>query len=191
MRRNLVGFVILMLMILDRNSLGVAQESAPYRLTLREAIEKGLEANLSLLVARTRVDEAEGTRVRRLSAALLPRFRAGSLANWQSQNLRASGLSFPSIPPVVGPFSNYDFRVFMDQNIFDLQTYRGWKASEYALEASKLDYQDARDLIIRSVAGLYLDAQSAAARVDAAQSRRNVSEALYQLAKSKHDVRIG
>jgi outer membrane protein TolC len=89
---------------------------------------------------------------------------------------------------VVGPFSNYDFRVFVDQNILDLQTYRGWKASEYALEASKMDYQDARDLIIRSIASLYLDAQSAAARADAAQSRRNVSEALYQLAKSKHDA---
>ena len=41
-----------------------------------------------------------------------------------------------------------------------------------------MDYQDSRDLIIRTIAGLYLDAQSAAARVDAAQSRRTVSEAL-------------
>jgi len=155
---------------------------------LRQAIEEGLKANLSLLVARSRVDEAEGTRVRRQSAAFLPRFRAQALVNYQTLNFRASGLTFPGIPEVVGPFTNYDFRLFGEQNLLDLQTYHGWKASEYALEANKLDYQDSRDLIIRSVAGLYLDAQTAAARVDTAQSRRNVSEALFQLAKSKHDA---
>jgi OMF family outer membrane factor len=51
-----------------------------------------------------------------------------------------------------------------------------------------LDYQDARDLIIRSIAALYLDAQSAAARANAAQTRVSDSQALYQLAKSKHDA---
>jgi len=188
MRRNLGGLLFLILIFSDYNAFSSAQEQLAFRLTLREAIEKGLQANLSLLLARNRIDEAEGTRVRRFSAALLPRVRAQSIANFQSLNLRASGISFPGVPGVVGPFSTYDFRLFVDQNIFDLRTYRGWKASEYALEASKMDYQDARDLIIRSVAGLYLNAQSAAARVEAAQSRLNVSVALYELAKSKHDA---
>ena len=188
MRRTIGGFVILMLVILGCNRLGFAQPPAPYRLTLREAIEKGLQANLSVLVANTRVEEAEGTRVRRLSAALLPRVHGETYANLQNRNLRAFGISLPGTPEVVGPFSNYDFRISADQNIIDLQSYRGWKASEQAVETSKLDYQDARDLIIRAVAGLYLDAQSAAARVDAAQSRVNDSQALYKLAQSKHDA---
>jgi outer membrane protein TolC len=166
---------------------GIAQ-SAPYRLTLRDAIEKGLRANLSVLSANTRVEEAEGTRTRRLSAALLPRVRSESYANVQNRNLRAFGISAPGFPAVVGPLSNYDFRVAADQNIFDLQSYRSYKASETAVEASKLDEQDARDLIIRSIAGIYLDAQSAAARADAAQTRVNDSQALCELAKSKHDA---
>lgn len=167
---------------------GAAQQASTYRLTLRDAIEKGLQANLSVLVANTRIEENEGTRTRRLSAALLPRVRSESYANFQNRNLRAFGISAPGIPGVVGPFSNYDFRVAVDQNLFDLQSYRSYKASQDAVEASKLDYQDARDLIIRSIAGLYLDAQSAAARSDAAQTRANDSQALYQLAKSKHDA---
>ena len=73
-------------------------------------------------------------------------------------------------------------------NIFDLQSYRTYKASQDAVDASKLDYQDARDLIVRAIAGQYLDAQSAAARSDAAQTRVTDSQALYQLAKSKHDA---
>src|SRR5579864_808506 len=165
-----------------------AQGSGPYRLTLRDAIEKGLKANLSVLVADTRVEESQGTRTRRLSAALFPRVRSQSYVNFQNRNLRAFGISAPGFPSVVGPFSNYDFRIAADQNIFDLQSYRSYKASEDAVEASKLSYQDARDLIVRAIAGLYLDAQSASARADAAQTRVSDSQALSQLAKSKHDA---
>jgi outer membrane protein TolC len=167
-----------------------AQQPAPYRLTLQDAIQKALHANLSVLAAGTRVEEAEGTRMRRLSAALLPRVNAQAYANYQNHDLQAQGLSFTGlpIPKVVGPLSNYDFRVYAQQNIVDLQSYRGFKASERALDAGKMDERDARDLIVRAVAALYLNAQSAAARVDSAQSRVTDSDTLYKLAKDKHDA---
>ena len=162
-------------------------QDAPLRLTLRDAIEKGLQANLGVLVADTRVQELEGTRTRRL-ANLLPRVRTQSFANLQNRNLRAFGISFPGVPDVVGPFSNFDFRVYAEQNVFDLQTYHAWKASLRQLDAGRLDYQETRDLIVRSVAGLYLNAQSAGARVEAAQARVTSADALYRLAKDKHEV---
>ena len=87
-----------------------------------------------------------------------------------------------------GALSNYDFRVYAQQNVVDLQSYRQYKASELALDAGKLDYKDARDLIVRSIAALYLDAQSAAARAHAAQSRVTDAEALYKLADDKHSA---
>jgi len=180
--------VILWLATLICGAISAAQELTPYRLTLRDAIQKALQANLNVLVADTRVEEAEGTRMRRLSAALLPQVRAQSYANLQNRSLSAFGISLPGVPAVVGPFSNYDFRFYAEENIVDLQSYRGWKASERALDAGKMDYQDARDLIIRAVASLYLNAQSAAARVDAAQSRVTDSDVLYKLAKDKHDA---
>jgi outer membrane protein TolC len=171
-------------------SICAAQQPPPYRLTLQDAIQKGLQANLNVLVAGTRVDEAEGARERSLSAALLPRVSAQTYANAQNRDLRAFGLSLPGIPipNVVGPFSNYDFRVYAQQNIVDLENYRGLKASERAVDAGKLDYQDARDFIVRSIAALYLNAQSAAARVDAAQSRVTDSGTLLKLARDKHDA---
>jgi outer membrane protein TolC len=160
----------------------------PYRLTLQDAIQKALQANLSVLAAGTRVDEAEGTRMRRLSASLLPRVNAQVYANAQNRDLRAFGISLPGMPEVVGPFSNYDFRVYAQQNIVDLQSYRGLKASERALDAGKLDEQDARNLIVRAIAAMYLNAQSAAARVEAAQSRVTDANTLLKLAKDKHDA---
>ncbi len=167
-----------------------AQQPPPYRLTLQDAIHKALEANLNVLVAGTRIDEAEGARERSFSAALLPRVTAQTYANAQNRDLQAFGLSLPGIPipNVVGPFSNYDFRVYAQQNVIDLASYRGLKASERAVDAGKMDYQDARDLIVRSIAALYLNAQSAAARVDAAQSRVTDSSTLLKLARDKHDA---
>ena len=92
----------------------------------------------------TPIEEAEGTRTRRLSAALLPRVRVQSYANFQNRNLNAFGITFPGVPEVIGPFSNYDFRLYADQNIVDLQSYRGLKASERAPDAGKMDYQRLR-----------------------------------------------
>jgi len=163
-------------------------QQAPYRLTIEDAIQKGLQANLGVLMAGTRVEEAEGARTRSFSAALLPRVNMQTYTNLQNRNLRAFGISVPGMPDVVGPFANYDFRVYAQQNVLDLQNYRNLKASERAVEASKMDYQDARDLIVRSIAGLYLEAQSAAARSAAAESRVTDSTALYKLAKDKHDA---
>jgi len=165
-----------------------AAEQTPYRLTLQEAIQKGLQANLGVLVAGTRVEEAEAARLRSLSAALLPRVNAQTYANVQNRDLRAFGISLPTMPEVVGPFSNYDIRVYAQQNVVDLQSYRTLRASERALDAGKMDFKDARDLIVRSIAALYLNAQSAAARADAAQSRVTDSVALLRLAKDKHDA---
>jgi len=166
-----------------------AQAQGPYRLTLREAIERGLQANLSVLVAGTRVQESEGAATRSYSH-LLPHLRTQTYANFQNRNLRAFGLSLPGlpVPEVIGPFSNYDFRVYADQNILDLESYRSWRASQDQIQSGKLDYQDARDRIVRSVASLYLNGQAAQARIEAAESRVTASEALDKLARDKHDA---
>jgi len=165
-----------------------AQQATPYRLTLQDAIHKALQANLSVLTASARVDEDAGTRMRRLSAAYLPRVTTQAYANYQNRNLRAFGISLPSMPEVVGPFSNYDIRMYAQQNVVDLQSLHGLRASERTLDADKLDLADARDMIVRAVAQLYLNAESSSARAAAAQSRVNDSTTLYKLAKDKHDA---
>jgi outer membrane protein TolC len=171
-------------------SAGQAQQASPYRLTLHDAIQKALQANLNVLLAQSRVDDAEGARERSFSAALLPRVNAETYANFHNQNLLAFGLSAPGlpIPGVVGPLSNYDARIYAQQNVLDLSTYRAYKASESAVEANKLDERDARDMIVRTTATLYLGAQSAASRADSAQSRVNDSGTLLKLAADKHDA---
>jgi outer membrane protein TolC len=174
-----------------------AQQTARRLLTLREAIGLALKQNLSVRVASTQVEELEGTRARR-RASLLPHVNGDALANRENIDLRAMGISFPTIPPimgisfptipaVVGPFAHYDFRLSASQSLIDRHSYHNWKASEKQEEAAKLDYQDARDLVIRQAAGLYLDAQASAAEAAAAESRVTTSQTLEKLARDQHD----
>jgi outer membrane protein TolC len=183
---------VVLLAATAQGPLCAAQSPAPYRLTLQDAIHKALQANLNVLEARTRVQEDEGARQRSLSAALLPRVNAQIYANYQNHDLAAEGFSFgallPEIPAVVGPLSNYDFRIYAQQNVVDLESYRTLKASERSLDAGRMDERDAHDLIVRVIAGLYLNAQSAQARVQAAQTRVTDSTTLLKLAIDKHDA---
>jgi outer membrane protein TolC len=162
---------------------------APYRLTLEEAIKRGLQANVGVLVAGTRVTEAAGTRERRLSG-YLPHAYIETPAAYQTVNIKAQGISFPGAPSVVGPFASYDFRVYVDQTLIDFQNYHTIKASEKGLQAARNDYQDTRNLVIRLIARLYLNAESSAAEVDAAESRVKTSETLEKLARDEHDAGV-
>jgi outer membrane protein TolC len=164
-------------------------QQAPVRLTLEDAIHRALEANLSVLEARARTDEDQGTETRS-QAALLPRVSAQTYASYQNRNLRAFGISVPGLPlpSVVGPFSNYDFRIYAQQNLLDLGSLHTWRASQRALDADRLTEEDARDLIVRVAALLYLNAQSAEARSQAAQSRVTDSTRLLKLAQDRHDA---
>ena len=185
MRRNVSRVAFVMAVSLSIGIGVAAQEPGPKRLTLNDAITLALKNNLSVRVAGTQVDEAAGTRERQL-ATLLPHVSGDSLANLENRNLAVLGVSVPGIPTVVGPFSYYDFRVAANQTLIDRQSYHDWKASKDQERAAKLNYQDARDLVIRQAAGIYLDADSALAEVQAAESRVTTSDALEKLARDQH-----
>ena len=152
---------------------------------MNDAIGLALRQNLSVRVASAQMEELEGTRERRHST-LLPHVNADALANRQNIDLAALGITFPGVPTVVGPFGHYDMRVSASQALIDRHSYHNWKASEKQEEASKLDYQDARDLVIRQAAGLYLAAQANSAEAEAAQSRVTTSQTLSKLAHDQH-----
>ena len=162
-----------------------AQQPPPRRLTLTDAIGLALKQNLSVRVANSQVEELEGTRDRR-RASLLPHVNGNALANRENIDLAALGITLPGAPAVVGPFSHYDFRLSASQSLIDRHAYHNWKASERQEEAAKLDYQDARDLVIRQAAGLYLSSQASAAEVEAAESRVTTSQTLEKLARDQH-----
>lgn len=164
---------------------GRGAQADPERLTLQQAIQLAVKQNLSVRVAGAQVQELAGT-IERRKASLLPRVNGNALANRENVDLAALGISFPQVPSVVGPFAHFDFRISASQSLIDRRSYHNWKASEKQEEAARLSYQDARDLVIRQAAGLYLDAQASLADVQAAQARVTTSQALEKLAADQH-----
>ena len=163
-----------------------AQDAATGRLTLTQAVDLALKNNVGVLVAKTDIDEAAGTRARRL-AALLPHASADSFINRQNRNLAVAGLSIPNVPTIVAPYSFMDFRVSASQMLIDREAYHDWKASAKAEGAAALSYQDIRDLVVRQAAGLYLASQAGAAEAEAADARVTTSVALEKLAGDQRD----
>jgi outer membrane protein TolC len=159
-------------------------ETAARRLTLQEAIALALKQNLSVRVASAEMEQYAGTRERR-RASLLPHVNGNALANRENVDLAAMGISFPGLPKTVA-FNHVDFRISASQPVIDRRAYHTWKASEEQEQAAKLDYQDARDLVVREAAGFYLNAQANAAEVEAAESRVQTSQVLEKLAHDQH-----
>lgn len=185
MRRRAGWIILLVALALAGRSPAGAQEASPQRLTLQEAIDMALKQNLSVRLASAQAAELEGTRERR-RASLLPHVNGNAFANRQNIDLAALGISFPGVPTVVGPFGHYDFRVSASQSLIDRRAYHNWRASTDQEDAARLSYQDARDLVIRQAAGLFLDAQAYAAEVEAAESRVTTSQTLEKLASDQH-----
>ena len=185
--RGCIAFLTMLALV--QGSIALAQQVSPRRLTLKEAIELALKNNLSVRVAGTQFEELMGTRERR-EASLLPHVSGNLLANRQNVNLGALGFtSIPNIPipSVIPAFNHYDSRILASQPLIDREAYHNLKATEKQVQASKLTYQDTRDLVVRETAGLYLDSEVGLAEVAAAESRVTTSQALEILARDQHD----
>jgi outer membrane protein TolC len=158
-------------------------------LTLRGAIDRGLKANLGLLVSESSSEIARGQRLQSLSA-LLPSVN-GQISQTEEQlSLATIGLhiSFPgfSVPTVVGPFHYTDARASASWNVFDYPARKNFRSAQESERAARLSAQDARDLVVQAVASAYLQIIADSSRVDAIRSQVETAQALFDRASDQH-----
>ncbi len=157
-------------------------------LSLQGAIDRGLKQNLGQLLASASVESARGQRWQKLSA-LLPHVAATPYVDVSQINLREFGFSFSfpgfNIPSVVGPFSYFDARVNLSQNIFDWQSIQNTHAATERLSSSQHTYRDARDLVVLAVGYNYLLCIADDARIQTAEAQVNTAQALYNQARDQ------
>ena len=159
--------------------------STPVALSLHEAIDRGLKANLGLLVSDSASETARGQRLGALSA-LMPQLTARAGETVQQTNLKTVGLDFHfpgvSIPTIVGPFHYTDVRAYASWTAFNYSTWKNYGASRESQHAAQLSALDARDLVVQATANGYLQIIADASRVDAIRSQVETSQALYDRA---------
>ncbi len=100
----------------------------------------------------------------------------------QQINLKTFGFNFPGIPAIVGPFHYSDLRAYASLSVFDYTARKTYKSSQESLHAAQLSNQDARDLVVQAVAGVYLQIIADASRVEAIRSQVQTDRALYDRA---------
>jgi outer membrane protein TolC len=163
---------------------------APLALTLEDAIARGLRQNLGLFLGEQGTRAAEAARLSARSG-LLPDVYAGVSNTAEQINLKSFGFGgFPGIAPIVGPFNVFDARVFVSQAILSLTSLHKARAGAENLKAAQLSYQDARDVVVLGVAGLYLQATAGRARIEAARAQYNTARALYQRASDMKEAGV-
>jgi len=163
---------------------GIAtQDEIP--LTLDDAIARGLQHNLALLLAHDSVEVARGDR-REALADLLPQLRGGLSAVREKISLAAFGFSgLGGFPTIIGPFDVVDARGYASQTLFDLHALGRTHSRTEGVNAALSEERDTRDLVVLACAQLYLQAVSAQGRIASARARLATAEALFDLAADR------
>jgi outer membrane protein TolC len=146
------------------------------RLTLEDALARGLRANLAAISQSAVVEQSRGE-LTVARSALLPQLNAGISEEFERLNLRTQGVEIQSFPEAV-KFNYYDARVRLQQSIFDLVRIRNLHGATETLQANMRQARDARDLIVLAVGGTYLQLLSTVAREQAVAAQEHVAEAI-------------
>ena len=161
---------------------GVAT-ATPLRLTLQDAIDRGLRANLGLLLSGQASENARGERMRALSA-LLPQVTGVVSENVEQADLKTKGINFRlpggfATPTVIAPFDYTDARAYASFSVFDYSLRKTRRAAQQGERAAQLSFKDAHDLVVQSVANAYLLVIAGSSRVQALQAEVQTDEAIF------------
>lgn len=161
------------------------------KLSLREAIARGLNYNLGAVGQSHAVRQAQGqSQVAR--SALLPNASGYLAETIQQVNLAAEGLRFTipgfAIPATIGPFNNIDLRGSVSQSIVDLTAWNSYRSSREVYSAAQFAARDAREMVVLAVCGAYLQAVATKERVTSAHAQLDTAAALFQQTQQKRGV---
>jgi outer membrane protein TolC len=163
------------------------------KLSLRDAIERGLNYNLGAEGLNHAVRQAQGqSQIAR--SALLPNVSGYLAENLQQVNLRAEGLRIAApipgftFPTIVGPYNNIDLRGSVSQSVFDPSAWDNYRSSKEAYHAAQFTARDARDAVVLAVCGAYLQIIATRERVATAHAQLDTANALLQQTQQKRSV---
>jgi len=173
---------------------GAARVSkAPDQLSLSTAIELALTNNLSTLLAQEQKRQAAGFKQQSRSA-LLPNIDANSFQASITTNLAALGFqpgTFPGLTQTfLGPFNNFDARVRLVQNIFDLSAIRNYQSSRAGERIAEYQLSLAREQVSEATALTYLETLRTVRSVSAAEANVELATALLKLAEDQRTAGI-
>ena len=155
-------------------------------LSLDDAIQRGLQTNLGIILSSTQVAGARAQRLSQLQT-LLPAVEFNAKEAEEQTDLPAEGLRIPGFPKIIGPFAYTDLRASMTWSLVDVASLHNYLAARHNFAAAQLSAQDARDLVVLTAGNAYLlvladetEVASVEAQVDTAKVSLDQAVANHQ-----------
>ena len=161
--------------------------TAPLALSFADAVRLAAGEAPVVTVATLKTGEADA-RVRQARAALLPSVSLGGFWLNRTFNPQSFGFSFPpplTLPPLIGPFNNYDARFSAAQTLFDWSSVARVRAARTQADGSRAERGVTVEGSALATAQAYLRAARARAVVEARQADSSVAAELVTLAQAR------
>lgn len=139
-------------------------------LSLDDAIQRGLQTNLGIILSGTQSAAARAQRLSELQS-LLPDVEFAGKETVMQVDLAAEGLRLPGFPTVVGPFGYTDVRASLNWSLVNVSSLRNYLAAKHNFAAAQLSAQDARDMVVLTVGNAYLLVLADQARVSSEEAQ--------------------
>ena len=158
------------------------------RLTLDQAVALALKQNTTAQIAIIQAAEAvQDKNVAR--AALLPQAQLDSSDAVRRVNIEAQfGKPIPGFPEHIGPIQVFQAGPSFSAPVFDLTLWRRYQAERSIASAQRANSLSTREQVVLLVVSQYIGTLRAVATVQAASSRVDLAQALYnQAADLQHE----
>jgi outer membrane protein TolC len=156
-------------------------------LSLDDAIARGLQHNLGLILTRQTTLSARGQQLDELQG-LLPTVDANIKEAVQQTDLQAQGLRIAGFPAIIGPYGYTDLRASLNWSLLNLSALQNYLASKHNFAGAKLSIEDARDLVVLTVGNAYLTCIADKSRIDEEQAQVNTSKISLDQAINNHQA---
>ncbi|MFZ1085623.1 MAG: TolC family protein [Terracidiphilus sp.] len=154
-------------------------------LTLDDAIQRGLKANLGLILSSRQAAAARGERLSELQA-LLPAVDVSAKESVMQVDLPAQGLRVPGFPKIIGPFGFTDLRASLTWSLIDVASLRNYLAARHNFAAAELSARDARELVVLVVGNAYLLVLADETRVSSVEAQTATAKISLDQAAANH-----
>ncbi len=167
----------------------VKGEASPQvlELSLDDAIARGLNTNLGIILNGAEAATARAERLSQLQS-LLPSVDLNAKETVSQVDLPAEGLRLPGLPKIIGPFGYTDVRASLSWSLVDLASLRDYMAARHNFAAAQLTAEDARDMVVLTVGNAYLLVLADQAQIASVQAQVDTAKVSLDQAVANHNA---
>jgi outer membrane protein TolC len=170
-------------------------------LSLEDAIQRGIQANLAMAVASVQQQQSDAQRLESLDP-LLPSIKAEGSTGAHQYNLATFGFSPTLLSEFAPLFPGVNLASFstivkvdvttadaaLDWTVVDLAAYTRYRAAKESLKAAYYNTQSSRGLVVLNVGNQYLQTLADQSQIDSSEALLRADEVLLKQAQAEHEA---